>query len=203
MDVRTLCLGILNRGDASGYEIKKACEEGLFSHFQVASFGAIYPALAKLSAENFVDCHQMAQEKRPDKKVYSITPRGRNALFEQLLVPPAPDKVNSDFYFMTFFAHLMPTDVLRRVLARRISWYEGHITRMQECKMANRPPGERFTHGLGLAHYRTEIEYLRTHMEQFLSEIEAQARTQSDSAPAERSGTGLSVAGEQHCRAAI
>jgi hypothetical protein len=54
-----------------------------------------------------------------------------------------------------------------------------------------------------MAHYRTEIEYLRTHMEQFLSEIEAQARTQSDSAPAERSGTGLSVAGEQHCRAAI
>ena len=30
MDVKTLCLGILNRGDATGYEIKKACEDGPF-----------------------------------------------------------------------------------------------------------------------------------------------------------------------------
>jgi len=39
MDVKTLCLGVLNRGEASGYEIKKQCEEGPFSHFYAAGFG--------------------------------------------------------------------------------------------------------------------------------------------------------------------
>ncbi|WP_282608010.1 PadR family transcriptional regulator [Pelagibius sp. Alg239-R121] len=171
MDVKTLCLGVLSRGDASGYEIKKACEEGPFSHFQDASFGSIYPALAKLSAEKLVDCHQMSQEKRPDKKVYSITPSGRTALFETLLLPPAPDKVNSDFYFMTFFAQLMPTDVLRSILEKRITWYEGVVERMKDCNLAIRPPGERFTHGLGLAHYRAEITYLKENMDQLLDQI--------------------------------
>ncbi|TQV71234.1 PadR family transcriptional regulator [Denitrobaculum tricleocarpae] len=180
MDVKTLCLGVLSRGDASGYEIKKACEEGPFSHFQDASFGSIYPALAKLSAEKLVDCYQMSQEKRPDKKVYSITESGRTALFDALVVPPSPDKVNSDFYFMTFFAQLIPADFLRAILERRIAWYEGVVARMQDCELSIRPAGERFTHGLGLAHYRAEISYLKANMDQLLREIEAE---QAENAP--------------------
>ena len=56
MDVKILCLGVLSRGEASGYEIKKAFEEGPFSHFHQASFGSIYPALNALSAEGLVAC---------------------------------------------------------------------------------------------------------------------------------------------------
>jgi len=48
MDVKTLCLGVLSRGTASGYEIKKQCEEGPFAHFYAAGFGSIYPALNAL-----------------------------------------------------------------------------------------------------------------------------------------------------------
>ena len=51
MNIRTLCLGILSRGDATGYEIKKMAEEGLFSHFVEASFGSIYPALTRMTDE--------------------------------------------------------------------------------------------------------------------------------------------------------
>src|SRR3546814_3071348 len=54
MDAKTLCLGVLSRGAASGYEIKKAFEEGPFSHFHQASFGSIYPALNALSADGLV-----------------------------------------------------------------------------------------------------------------------------------------------------
>ena len=176
MDVKTLCLGVLSRGDASGYEIKKACEEGPFSHFQDASFGSIYPALAKLSAEKLVDCYQMSQEKRPDKKVYSITESGRAALLDALVVPPSPDKVNSDFYFMTFFAQLVPVDFLRTILERRIACYEEIVARMLECDMSVRPAGERFTHGLGLAHYRAEMTYLKANLEELLRDVgDAQA----------------------------
>jgi len=48
MDVKTLCLGVLSLGDASGYEIRKMFEEGPFAHFHHASFGSIYPALSPL-----------------------------------------------------------------------------------------------------------------------------------------------------------
>ena len=55
MNVRTLCLGILSVGEASGYEIKKDIEEGMFSHFIDASFGSIYPALTQLAARRAGD----------------------------------------------------------------------------------------------------------------------------------------------------
>ena len=56
MDVRTLCLGILSLGDATGYEIKKLVAEGSFSFFSEASYGSIYPALTKLTDEGLVSC---------------------------------------------------------------------------------------------------------------------------------------------------
>ena len=48
MDVKTLCLGVLSRGEATGYEIKKQCEEGPLAFFYAAGFDSIYPALNAL-----------------------------------------------------------------------------------------------------------------------------------------------------------
>ena len=48
MNVRTICLAILYDAEATGYEIRKLSVEGEYSYFIDASYGAIYPALAKL-----------------------------------------------------------------------------------------------------------------------------------------------------------
>src|SRR5256885_16602755 len=94
MDVRTICLGILTRGDATGYEIKKIFEEDGLQHFVEASFGSIYPALGKLTEDGLVSVRAEVQEKRPDRKVYSITPAARaRDLSETVKTPPAePDR---------------------------------------------------------------------------------------------------------------
>ena len=97
MDIKTLCLGILSLGDATGYEIKKMVAEGSFSFFSEASYGSIYPALGKLMEEGLVTCRAMAQDKRPDKKVYSLTESGREELTISLRKDPDPDKNRSEF----------------------------------------------------------------------------------------------------------
>src|SRR3546814_15083233 len=108
MDAKTLCLGVLSRGAASGYEIKKAFEEGPFSHFHQASFGSIYPALNALSADGLVAVRAQAQQKRPAKKISSLTPKGRNALLAALMATPGPDAVRSDLLFLLSFAQHLP-----------------------------------------------------------------------------------------------
>ena len=62
MDTRTLCLGALQLGEASGYEIKKMFEDGLLSHLHQASFGAIYSALNRLEKEGLATATALAQE---------------------------------------------------------------------------------------------------------------------------------------------
>lgn len=175
MDSKTLCLGVLARGDASGYEIKKSFEEGPFAHIQAASFGSIYPALTKLSEDGLLVCRTEPQEKRPDKKVYSITSAGREALAARLMKPPADDRLSSDFLFILFFAHILPAPLLAEFIDQRIAWYEASLERMKGCGVGARAPGERFVHGFGLVWYATAARYLREHRDALLAEVSAPA----------------------------
>lgn len=177
MDVKTLCLGVLSRGEASGYEIKKAFAEGPFSHFHQASFGAIYPALTALSTEGLIVGRAQAQNKRPDKKIYEITPKGRKALVEALMVPPAPDSMRSDFLFILSFAQFLPAARVDQLIEQRIAWYREALARMENCaRTASASPGGAFVRGMGIAVYRAAAEYLETHREELLAEIEDSAR---------------------------
>jgi DNA-binding PadR family transcriptional regulator len=180
MDARTLCLGALYLGDASGYEIKKRYQEGDFSHFHETSFGSIYPALNRLVEDGLALCTEQAQDKRPDKKVYSITAKGREAFAEALQAPPAPDRFRSDFCFIMVFAHLLPVSRLAQLIDRQADWYGQNIERMEsgECAdLSDASPAVRFIHGLGLAVYRAAADYLARHREPLL-----------DNAAAEKSG---------------
>jgi DNA-binding PadR family transcriptional regulator len=161
MDAKTLCLAVLTKGDASGYEIKKALEEPPLGHFQDTGFGSIYPALTKLTEEGLVEGTAMAQEKRPDKKVYSITQAGRQALLEALMEPPTPDRYRSDFLFVLFLGHLLPVERLAEVVDERIAYYEEQISRMEGCCLEDRPAGQLLVHGFGLTLYRAAVRYLR------------------------------------------
>lgn len=176
MDVKTLCLGTLSRGDASGYGIKKAFEEGPLSHIHEASFGAIYPALTELERQGLVTGHEMAQEKRPDKKVYALTEEGLQALHLALLTPPARDKTRSDFLFILFLGHLIGASQLAELIDDRIAWYQGCLVRMQACDLSAAPPGEIFVHGLGLTIYAAARDYLVAHRADLLDAVAEQDR---------------------------
>ena len=87
MNVRTLCLSILYNGEASGYDIRRMCTEEEFAYFVEASYGSIYPALAKLEEDGLVTSRTEQQDGKPAKKIYSITDAGRDAFVAALGEP--------------------------------------------------------------------------------------------------------------------
>ena len=161
MDTKSICLAVLSYGDCSGYEIKKTCEEGPFSHIQEIGFSSIYPALAKLLDDGTVTVTAHAQEGRPDKKVYSLTPKGRMALLDALDEPTGPDRVRSDFTFRMLFAHLLSPRALEDMIDDRLEHLKSEIARIEE-RMATggQDPGQTFVMGYGLAIYRTMAGYI-------------------------------------------
>jgi DNA-binding PadR family transcriptional regulator len=168
MDVKTLCLAILSRGDASGYEIRKELAKGVFGVFYDAGYGSIYPALSSLAAEKLVTVRELEQDKRPDKKLYRITPVGRLALLNALRAQPSPDKFRSDFMMITLFAHLLPARDIDALVVARIADLR---QKLEQCRdaLANEPSaGERFVCGYGEAMYRASIEYLEEHRHELL-----------------------------------
>src|SRR5690554_385945 len=104
MNVKTLCLSILYYGEASGYDIRRLCTEEEFAYFVEASFGSIYPALARLEEEGCVTSRTEQQTGKPARKVYSITETGRRIFAEELAEPLGEDIFRSPFLLFARFA---------------------------------------------------------------------------------------------------
>jgi DNA-binding PadR family transcriptional regulator len=178
MDVKTTCLGVLAKGEASGYEIRKHFEDGPFSHFAEGGFGSIYPALNRLTADGLIDCSQQAQDKRPDKKVYRLNDRGFDALLGALAQPPAEDRYKSDLLFMLFFAdHLTPAR-LALLIDARIDFYRDKLDQMRNCaptepdgNATSDSLGPAFVHGFGMSVYQAALNYLETHKARLLDDV--------------------------------
>lgn len=162
MDVRTICLGILTRGDATGYEIKKAFEDGGLQHFVEASFGSIYPALSRLTDEGLVSVREEAQEKRPDRKVYSITLAGRAALLGALMKPLSEDRHRSPFIFAMLFSDLLPPLRVRTLIDGYITQGEQKLAQLDQRACEPLLAGERFAIDLGHTMYTAMLDFLRT-----------------------------------------
>lgn len=176
MDIKTLCLGVLTQGEASGYDIKKHFE-CVFSHFYVAGFGSIYPALTELAREGLVVCREESQSNRPDRKVYALTDTGRAFFLKALVATPPRHRIRSEFFVLMHFAHLLPPERLRAVLDERL----GDITRTAqelqrildacdggECTLE---PAQRFEVELALVTARAHRDYIAAEREPLLNAV--------------------------------
>ncbi|RMD89705.1 MAG: PadR family transcriptional regulator [Alphaproteobacteria bacterium] len=171
MDVRTLCLGILALGDASGYEIKKMVAEGSFSFFSEASYGSIYPALTRLTEEGLVTCREEAQDKRPDKKVYSLTPAGRAALRDTLRKDPGPDRHRSEFLAALLFAEAVSPERVRDLIDERVAQHEKKIAELKGLLEEDVSAVSRFVIEYGIATQEAALHYLKRHRDRLLGEL--------------------------------
>lgn len=153
MDVKTVCLGMLTDGPASGYDLKKQFESS-FGHFFAAGYGSIYPALSSLAEHGLVNCEHIPQQGKPDRKVYEITQDGRAFLLDALRNPAPCHKVRSEFLATMCFAHLMTPEQIELVLDSRIDDTENYLEMFSEIEsscMQDWPPGMQFVVGFGRA----------------------------------------------------
>lgn len=177
MDVKTLCLGVLTERDLTGYEIKQHFEEA-FSHFFVAGYGSIYPALADLTRRGLVSCTSVLQEKRPDKKVYSLTSAGRDVLIEELMTTPPRHKVRSEFLVLMVFAHLLPPAKVAEIADAMIAQWDGLLASIDDCTGDEEgclSPGMRFAAGYGQAVIGAARQYVRENKDGLIDTISEEA----------------------------
>jgi DNA-binding PadR family transcriptional regulator len=171
MDIKTLCLGVLSLGEASGYEIKKFFEDG-FSHFYVAGFGSIYPALAQLSREGYVTCTEVSQERRPAKKVYRISDSGRERFRTELAATHPAHKVRSDFLLQLIFASFLSPERLNELLRLRLGDIEAELAHIEACRQReDLPKGALFALGYAESVLRAGQDYIENCRDDFAREL--------------------------------
>lgn len=162
MDVKTVCLGMLSDGPATGYDLKKQFENS-FAHFFSAGFGSIYPALSSLAEQDLVSCERIPQEGKPDRKLYAITDAGNAFLATALENPEPGHKVRSEFLATMCFCHLMSSAQCDAVIEHRLQDLEKNLNSIRKIEstcLEELQPGMRFVVGAG----RTVMEALQKYV---------------------------------------
>lgn len=77
--LKTIILGFLNYRPMTGYDIKRLMGVST-EHFWDAKLSQIYTTLKKLEADDSVQSQIEAQEDRPNRRIYTITDKGRTEL---------------------------------------------------------------------------------------------------------------------------
>jgi DNA-binding PadR family transcriptional regulator len=87
MTLEHAILGFLDRSPMTGYDLKTRCFDDAVGHLWTADQAQVYRTLGRLSERGFVRSRNVAQRGKPDRRVYSITPKGRAELAAWLRLP--------------------------------------------------------------------------------------------------------------------
>jgi DNA-binding PadR family transcriptional regulator len=104
-------LGMLAIEPMSGYDLGLTIR-GSVGHFWNESYGQIYPNLKKLAGDGCVSSKTERQKGKPDRRIYSITEKGRARLRKWLAVPPQPDTPRNEMLLKLFFGEQVPAQIL-------------------------------------------------------------------------------------------
>ncbi|MEQ8814952.1 MAG: PadR family transcriptional regulator [Thalassobaculum sp.] len=170
MDVGTLCLGVLSFGDTTGYGIRRAVGDW-FKHFGQASLGAIYPALAKLTARGSIEVIG-APDAPLEKRTFRITDRGRDELAQAAAACDGTETVRSPFLSGMFFAHLIAMDDVHRLVDERIAGLRGEQRRLRGLPAEAMTEGQRFTIRYSQAVITAAINFLEREGRAIVTAIE-------------------------------
>lgn len=100
-------LGMLSLQAMSGYNLKKAIEQGT-SNFWNEDFAQIYPILKQLEREGLTTSHSEKQEGRPERHVHTLTEKGWDELKNWLVEPAMPQVERNELLLKLFFSDHIP-----------------------------------------------------------------------------------------------
>ncbi len=103
MSLRYAILGLLADGELSGYEIARRFEQTV-GYFWHARAQQIYPELSRLEADGLVTGRAVQQTGKPEKRVYALTPRGRDQL-AAWVTTPSPLTLTKDEFLVKVWSY--------------------------------------------------------------------------------------------------
>ena len=131
-------LGQVASGPSTGYEIKSRLEAGA-AQFWHASYSQIYAELRRLEGLGYVTEEHVLQEDRPNKRVYTITASGRDALRDWVGEPWGLAQLRDESLVKLTLADALPTEdvishveTLRQLHERRRDDFEARIAELPE-----------------------------------------------------------------------
>jgi DNA-binding PadR family transcriptional regulator len=124
-------LGFLKDRPRSGYDIKTAFDMTV-RHFWPADQSQIYRTLARLAEKEWIETEIIKQDRRLDRKIYHITPKGSEELLRWLTTPVSARVVRLPKLIQIFFAANLSNDEAMQCFERFVNYYRRALTELRE-----------------------------------------------------------------------
>ena len=96
MSLKYAVLAALLEGEASGYDLAKLFDVSV-ANFWAATPQQLYRELDRLAGDGLVEAHVVRQERRPDKRMFTLTEAGRQDLHDFTARSPRPTAIRDEF----------------------------------------------------------------------------------------------------------
>jgi DNA-binding PadR family transcriptional regulator len=124
-------LGSLNYQPMSGYDLKQFTDRST-SNFWHAELSQIYVTLKALEKEGLITSSSVQQERRPDRRVYTITENGKGALCTWLSTPLTEIEQYKDTLLLKlFFSASLGKDAILAQLHLQLGLHQELVNQYQ------------------------------------------------------------------------
>ncbi len=152
-----LILGLLSFGETSGYDLKQLADTTVALFYASPARSQVYTELRRLARHGYATERVVEQTDRPDKRLYSITEAGEDALRDWLEnTRTSADVIKSHLLLKVFFGSRMDRPSLIEEVRRYQDDSLRFRTDLQEIrKQCGGEQDSLFTYlttGLGIAH---------------------------------------------------
>ncbi|WP_026412590.1 PadR family transcriptional regulator [Actinomadura oligospora] len=133
MSLRNAVLASLLDGEASGYDLAKNFDAGV-ANFWMATPQQLYRELERMSGEGLIEARVVQQERRPNKRLFSLTEAGRRALREFTAAPPRPGAIRDELMVKVQAVDDGDVEAVMEAVRERMTWAEAKIARFERLR---------------------------------------------------------------------
>ncbi|HEY8981558.1 MAG TPA: PadR family transcriptional regulator [Streptomyces sp.] len=134
MALRNAVMAALLEGEASGYDLAKAFDASV-ANFWMSTPQQLYRELERMEAEGLVAARVVEQERRPNKRLFSLTPAGREAVRAYTAEPLGkPSAIRDELLVKVQCLDAGDIAAVRTAVADRMEWATAKLARYERLR---------------------------------------------------------------------
>ncbi|HEY4024018.1 MAG TPA: PadR family transcriptional regulator [Pseudonocardiaceae bacterium] len=118
MALRDAILAALLEGESSGYDLAKSFDASV-ANFWTATPQQLYRELERLAAQGLVSARMIIQERRPNKRLFTLTEAGRAELHDYTTRRPKPTAIRDELLVQVQSVDAGDAEVVRQAVRDR------------------------------------------------------------------------------------
>ena len=158
MALRNAVMAALLEGEASGYDLAKGFDASV-ANFWMATPQQLYRELERMEADGLIAARVVEQERRPNKRLFSLTEAGLEAVWAYTAESPAkPTAIRDELMVKVQCVDAGDIEAVRSAIAERMEWSTAKLARyerLQKRLLDGRTEEEFFTTAERIGPYLT------------------------------------------------